>query len=116
MVGMKTSFIPVNTAKLIKASAGFTVTGERRYEEPVRVGISIVRLATSVSQTSVRADKSGTKSYADEQLEKGRVLMHPRHTPKEGDIIEIFGDRFEITGVRKVFAMNGILDHYQVEL
>ena len=42
--------------------------------------------------------------------------MHPRHTPKEGDIIEILGDRFEITGVRKVFAMDGNLDHYQVEL
>lgn len=116
MVGMKTSFIPVNTARLIKASVGFTVTGERAFEPAVRVGISIVRLATAVSQTSVRADKSGTKSYADEQLEKGRVLMHPRHKPSEGDQIEIFGEVYEITGVRKVMAMDGNLDHYQVEL
>lgn len=115
MVGM-TPFIPVNTAKLIRSSNGFTVTGDRTFELPIKVGISIVRLATSVSQTSVRADKSGTKSYADEQLEKGRVLMHPRFQPKEGDKIEIFGDEYEITGVRKVFSMDGKLDHYQVEL
>ena len=111
-----TPFIPVNTAKLIKSSAGFSVTGDRLFELPVKVGISIIRLATSVSQTSVRADKSGTKSYADEQLEKGRVLMHPRHTPKEGDKLEIRGVEYEITGVRPVFSMDGKIDHYQVEL
>lgn len=111
-----TAFIPVSTAKLIKASDGFSVTGDRLFAPAVKVGISIVRLATNVTQTSVRADKSGTKSYADEQTEKGRVLMHPRHVPAEGDLIEIDGDTYEITGVRKVYAMSGKIDHYQVEL
>lgn len=111
-----TAFIPVNKAKLHKTSDGFSVTGERLFLPPVDIGLSIVRLTTSVTQTSVRADKSGTKSYADEVLEKGRVLVHPKHKVAEGDQIEIAGERYEISGVRPVYGMDGKLDHFQVEL
>jgi len=64
----------------------------------------------------VRADKSGSKSYADEQVEKGRLLVHPRHTIAEDDEVEILGKRYVVTGVRPVFAMDGTIDHIQVEL
>lgn len=111
-----TAFIPVNTAKLHKSSDGFSVTGDRLFEKPIQIGVSIVRLATNVTQTSVRADRSGTKSYADEMLEKGRVLVHPKHKVAEGDRIEILGELYEISGVRPVFSMDGKIDHYQVEL
>ena len=111
-----TVFIPVSKAKLIRASGEYDESGNRTWLPAIDVGISIVRLATNVDPTSVRADRSGTKSYADEQLEKGRVLMHPRVKPEEDDLLEISGDQFKITGVRKVFAMDGVLDHYQVEL
>lgn len=111
-----TLFIPVNKALLHKTSDDFSVTGERLFQQPVQIGISIVRLATNVTPTSVRADRSGTKSYADEQLEKGRLLVHPRHKVAEGDRVEILGELYEITGVRPVFGMDGKIDHYQVEL
>ena len=111
-----TPFIPVVRAKLMKASDGFSVTGERTYAPAVTVGINIVRLATDVTATSVRADKSGTKSYADEQLTKGRILVHPRFKAAEDDLVEIFGVQYKITGVRAVVSMDGKIDHYQAEL
>lgn len=110
------AFIPVNKGKLYKARNEYTVTGQRAFSQPVEVGLSVIRLASSVSPTSVRADKSGTKSYADEELFKGRVLIHPRVKPKEGDVLEVFGEKYLIEGVRDVRDMSGRLDHYQVEL
>lgn len=110
------AFIPVNTAYLQTTTGRFTAGGAPLMAEKVRVGISIVRLANQVGQTSVRADRSGSKSYADEEVFKGRILMHPRHKPQEGDVLTIHGVEYTIEGVREVFAMDGRIDHYQVEL
>lgn len=110
------AFIPVNKGKLYKARDEYTVTGLRAFSQPVDIGLSVIRLAGSVTPTSVRADKSGTKGYADEELFKGRVLVHPRVKPKEGDLLEVFGEKYRVEGVRDVRDMAGKLDHYQVEL
>lgn len=110
------AFIPVNTAYLKSTTGKFTAGGTPLWGEKVKVGISIVRLANQVGQTSVRADRSGTKSYADEEVSKGRVLLHPRHKPQKGDILIIHGAEYVIEGIREVYAMDGRIDHYQVEL
>lgn len=116
MTGM-TAFIPVNSAILIRRISGeFTVDGQPKFAPGVKVGISVVRLVKSISPTSVRADKSGTKSYADEQLEKGRLLVHPRVEPREGDQVEFAGHTWSISSARPVYAMTGKVDHYEVDL
>lgn len=115
MVGMS-AFIPTTFAYLKSVTGEFTAGGEQLWSKPVRVGVSIVRWENRVSQTSVRADRSGTKSYADEEVPKGRVLIHPRHIPKEGDILIFSNQEFVIESVREVYAMDGKLDHYQVDL
>lgn len=110
------AFIPTSIGFLKRAAADFTVTGSRLYDDPVKVGLSVVRVTDDAQQTSVRADKSGTKAYADENVEQGRALIHPRIVPKVDDLLIIAGDTYEIKGVRPVWDMHGFIDHYQTEL
>jgi hypothetical protein len=110
------AFIPTTVGWLQAAGVDFTVTGDRLYSEPVKVGLSVIRVTDDVQPTSVRADTSGSKSFADEEVEQGRCLMHPRIRPKINDLLTIGDDKHEVKGVRPVYDMYGKVDHYQVEL
>lgn len=110
------AFIPTTVGHLLQRSDEFDVTGDRVYGQPVKVGLSIVRVTDNSQHTSVRADTSGSKSFADENVEQGRALIHPRVIPKINDILVVGGQRLEIAGVRPVFDMYGGVDHYQAEL
>ncbi|ATW57953.1 hypothetical protein CNR34_00020 [Pseudomonas phage nickie] len=115
MSGMS-AFIPTTIGFLKRAGEDFTVTGDRLYGDPVKVGLSVVRVTDNMQHTSVRADTSGSKSYADENVEQGRALVHPKVEPKIGDLLIIGKDTYEVTGVRPVYDMHGGVDHYQTEL
>uniref|UniRef100_A0AAU6W0P3 Head-to-tail stopper n=1 Tax=Pseudomonas phage Nican01 TaxID=3138540 RepID=A0AAU6W0P3_9CAUD len=110
------AFIPTTIGFLKRAGDDFTVTGDRLYGSPVKVGLSVVRVTDAVQATSVRADTSASKSFADENVEQGRALVHPKTVPKVDDLLVIGGDSYEIMGVRPVYDMYGAIDHYQVEL
>jgi len=110
------AFIPVVRGKLIQATEDYTVSGARLYAKPIPVGLAIVTLKSAAAHTSVRSDTSGSQSHADEFQEAGRVLVHPRQIPREDDLLEINGQTYRVVGVRDVYAMNGRIDHYQVEL
>ena len=110
------AFIPTTVGWLQAAGEDFTVTGDRQYSAPVKVGLSVIRVTDDVQPTSVRADTSGSKSFADENVEQGRCLMHPRIRPKINDLLTIGDDKHEVKGVRPVYDMYGKVDHYQVEL
>lgn len=111
------AFIPTAVGYLKAAGSDFTSTGDRIYGKKVKIGLSIIRVTDDVQPTSVRADTSGSKSFADENVEQGRALVHPRIKPKVNDIlIDPIGDEYEIKGVRPVWDMHGKVDHYQCEL
>jgi hypothetical protein len=111
------AFIPTTVGYIQQAGVDFTVTGKRSYSAPVKVGLSIVRVTDGVQATSVRADTSGSKSFADESVEQGRALYHPRGPkPKINDLLIVNNDRYEVQGVRPVYDMYGGVDHYQLEL
>lgn len=111
-----TAFIPTTYGFLKASGDEFTVTGDRTYGAPVKIGLSVIRATDSSQPTSVRAYTSGSKSFADENVEQGRILVHPRVTPKINDLVVIAGDSYEVKGVRPVYDMYGGIDHYQVEL
>lgn len=115
MCGMS-AFIPTTIGFLKRAGEDFTVTGDRLYGEPVKVGLSVVRVTDAIQHTSVRADTSGSKSFADENVEQGRALVHPKIVPRVNDLLVINNDTYEIFGVRPVYDMHGNIDHYQTEL
>lgn len=110
------AFIPTSSGYLRSVGNTYTSTGKKTYGDPVKIGLSVIRLTEGVQKTSVRADSSGTKSFADEEVEQGRVLVHPRIKPCIEDLMVINGDTFEVQGVRSVYDMHGGIDHYQVEL
>lgn len=110
------AFIPTTIGYILRAGDDFTVTGKRTYGDPVKVGLSIVRVTDNVQPTSVRADTSGSKSFADENVEQGRALVHPKYKPKVDDLLVVAEDRYEVKGCRPVYDMFGGVDHYQVEL
>lgn len=110
------AFIPTTVGYLLQRSDEFSVTGEVTYGEPVKVGLSMVRITDGSQPTSVRADTSGSKSFADENVEQGRALIHPRIVPKIKDILIVGPQRLEVQGVRPVYNMLGRIDHYQAEL
>lgn len=110
------AFIPTTVGYILRRSDDFSVTGERTYGAPVKVGVSIVKVTDNAQATSVRADTSGSKSFADENVEQGRALFHPRVIPKINDILVVGQQRLEIFGVRPIFDMYGGIDHYQTEL
>ena len=110
------AFIPTIQAVHRAATMQFTVAGKRQYGNPVPVGISIIRALNLSEKTSVRADTSGTKSFADESIIKGRALIYPCVKPKIDDLLYVGDDKYEIKGVRPVYAMDGDVDHYEVEL
>lgn len=110
------AFIPTIQATLRAATTKFTVAGKRQYADPVPVGISVIRALNLSQPTSVRADTSGTKSFADESIIKGRALIYPCVSPKIDDLLFVRDDQYEIKGVRKVYDMSGGIDHYEVEL
>lgn len=110
------AFIPTTNGYLRRASEQFTASGLRSYSDPIPVGLSVIKVSQSIDQTSVRADKSGTKSFADESLGQGRALLEIYAVPKPDDLLQIGAVTFEIAGVRPVYDMYGEVDHYQVEL
>lgn len=110
------AFIPTTIGFLKRAGEDFTVTGDRIYGSPVKIGLSVVRVTDNMQHTSVRADTSGSKSFADENVEQGRALVHPKIVPVINDLLVINNDTYEIFGVRPVYDMYGQIDHYQVEL
>lgn len=110
------AFIPTIQARLRARTMQFTASGARQYADPVPVGISIVRVLNLSEPTSVRADTSGTKSFADESIIKGRALIYPCVKPKIDDILLVGDESYELKGVRAVYDMYGQVDHWEAEL
>lgn len=112
---IQSTFIPLMTARLYPV-ASYDVTGKVVLKDPIEIGIAPIRLDTTVQPTSIRTDKSGSKSRADEVIFQGRVLVHPKHTVQQGQIMEISGTRYRIVSVWPRYEMNQMLHHWQVDL
>lgn len=111
-----TTFLPIMTGWLYKPSKSYTVTGEAKLTDPVMVRLTPIRLETGFQQTSIRTDKSGSQSRAEESVFQGRVLIHPKYDVKPGDILEVSEIRYKVESIWPRYEMNGVLHHYQVDL
>lgn len=114
-VMLVTTFRPLAKAKLYR-STGYTIDGTVELGTPVEIGIAPVRLNSSVSQTSIRTDKSGSKARAEEVSYDARILIVPDAEFTHGDIIELFGLNYRIEVIFPRHEMTGQLNHYQVDL
>lgn len=111
----RSNFRP-NIKAFVKRSLGYDESGKRVYEEPVKIGISIVNLKSQSRATSIRADKSGTKSRADESVSQGRVLVSAETEVRVGDLLIINHEEWEVNSKTPRFDQVGRIHHYQVDL
>lgn len=95
---------------------GYTVTGQPKLSKPVEFGFAPVKLDMSIGKTSIRTDKSGSQSRAEEELFDGRILVKPSTVLQFDDIVEIGPKKFKVVTIHPRYEMNHELHHYQVDL
>src|SRR5690554_906322 len=89
------AFFPTNIA-LLRRRTGYTPAGRPQFGSPITIGISPIRIETSLRDTSIRTDKSGSKSRAEEDTFRGRILIEPTVTFAVGDLVEFAGQKMRI--------------------
>lgn len=76
--------------------------------------LAVVRLERRSEQSTVRADASESRGYANEQTEDALFLMDSRSAPKVDMKIEVLGRELKIVRSEPKFCVFGKLDHYEV--
>jgi len=100
------------TAQTLEADIyGRRIEGARRHE---RCGV--VKLLVENGKTSVRADSSASRGNADEYVADAVLLFPATSQVQYGEKVEIAGFELKVSGVFPRFTVQGVLDHYQVEL
>ncbi len=107
------SFIPVSrgTYKVIAQHDRF---GRSAFADRGSFGFSIIKLDLTIQPTSIRTDKSGSKSFATEEVAAGRILSDVELP--HGAIVSIRGQDFQVIGVFPRHDMDGRVNHWQVDL
>lgn len=100
----------------VSKKIGYDVTGRPTFSDRVKIGLSVVNLGTDIESTSIRADKSASKSRAQEQIRTGRILVEPKASVSMGDMLELMGEKWKID--RKVIRLDqaGRIHHFQVDI
>lgn len=111
-----TSFLS-NSKGLVYKQDGYTVDGRPAFSKPTVLHYSPIKLDRRIAKTSIRTDKSGSKSRADEAVVQGRILVHPRTPVIEGSVLKLGNVLWKVASVWDRFgSMDGSLSHYQVDL
>lgn len=111
----RSNFRP-NQIAYIRRQIGYDARGRAQLSEPVKAGVSIIRFETNMDATSIRADKSGTKSRAQEQVNIGRIQVEPKAIISIGDIVYLNDVSWKIDSIFPRMDQAGRLHHYQVDL
>ncbi|WP_374335523.1 hypothetical protein [Methyloversatilis sp.] len=77
---------------------------------------SVIKLKTSVGNTTVRADSSGTRGHADERILDAVLLFLPSDMVRMGDEVTVGGIVGEVISIEGIFDIYGKIDHYRVGL
>lgn len=103
-----------NTTASLLRKAGRNIHGRESYSAPVSLPCSVVSLAERVVQTSVRADSSGSRGAAEEEVLQAVILIPPTFQVSKGDVIKILGRTIEIEGIEPRNDVFGRLHHQEV--
>lgn len=106
------SFIPVMTGQF-RRTDGYDRFGTAAYTDWESVGLSVVKLDLTMQPTSIRTDKSGSKSRAEEDHLIGRVLAD-KDIP-HGSILKFAGREFRVVGVFPRYDMDARINHWQID-
>lgn len=100
----------------ISKAGELDIYGQTTMSDPVDAKCAVVRLTQKSIKTSVRADSSASRGTAKEVISDS-TLLFPTHTDIDiGDMVLISNIELEVSEIQQRFDVNGVLDHYQVEL
>lgn len=106
---------PNLTAILTPYTGVSDVYGKKQYLNPRKIRCSIIRLEQGTEKSSVRADSSGSRGYAREQMTEARLLVPYSEKIKEGDKLEVLGFKLTVQSVWPRITVRGVPDHWQVD-
>lgn len=109
-------FIPNNSGSLHRWS-GTDKYGEPSFATAVTVKCGVVRLVMSDDRTSVRTDKSASRSSAEETVAQNSKILFPSNVlPVKGDKFVIHGFSLRIVSIEPRVSIAGAVDHYECKL
>lgn len=109
------SFKPVLRGTFQKVM-GHDRFGRSGFSDPIPFGLSVIKLDTTVQPTSIRTDKSGSKSFADEPTVSARILSDTLLPHDAVVSIGLVAERYRVMGVFPRYDMDGRVNHYQIDL
>ena len=106
-------FIP-NTTALLYRRTGRTAFSQAEYANPIRIPIGIANLNVMKQSSAVRADAAASRGDADIETAKAEFLIPKNVKVSLQDVIEVLGQKIEISGIDTRFSIRGTVDHYQL--
>lgn len=104
-----------NVPVLIERLGNYDIYGQPTLTTVVNTCCSLVKLEQAIEPTPIRADSSGSSSFANETRLKIRILVSPDTNIKLGDKFTVLGDSFETKVILKRTNLSGCVDHFQVD-
>lgn len=98
-----------------KKRTGTDVYGVETWSETKNERCAIVRLRRDAQHTTVRADASGTRGYADEYAASTKILVMADTVIEIGDQITVEGVVLKVSSKFPRHAVTGRLDHYEIQ-
>ena len=91
--------------------------GEPSFAAVENVDCAVVRLVMATDPTSIRTDKSASRSSADETVAENTKILFPASVaPSMGDKFVIYGFTYKIKSAEPRISVAGKLDHYECKL
>ncbi len=90
------------------------VYGEIGFSAPVPERCGVVRLRHERQDTTVRADSSATRGYADEFVSTNLILLQATTQARSGDRLTVAGVKIRIMSLFPRYDVHGVLDHFEV--
>lgn len=104
-----------NAVCIIRKVTGTDVYGQRTLGTSVSEPCAVVKLKKTAQHTTVRADSSGSKGYAEEFSMFNRVHLDKSTSAAIGDQLTVHGQVIRIMSMQPRFDVLGPLDYYEVE-
>jgi hypothetical protein len=111
---MKTTFQP-KTPMTIQTQNGYDEFGRPAFKPAVKVFCTPIRFEIRQEKTSVRTDKSASKSAAEEPKAMARLLVHPDAVIKNGDKVVCRGVALKVIEVFERVTLFNSRHHWQVD-
>lgn len=101
-------------ACIVVPVVGYNENGEPLFGAGRPEQCATVRFTHEITHTSVRADATATRAYADDFAATTKILLTPETSARIGDKLQVLGLELRITSLFPRHSVWGHLDHFEV--